>query len=73
MTDYVVDTPTGWQIISLRGPYVFKVSELVAQQTKDLVKLNRDVYKLANLELSQPSITPDLANQITDIKQQASN
>lgn len=71
LNNYVRNIPSGKQMRDQVGEDVFKVSELVGKQTKELTKLKRDVYKLADSELSQPTVTPDLANQINNIKQQA--
>ena len=44
---------------------------LVQQRTNDLIALKEDIDTLANSELSQQAVTPDLTNQINNIKQQA--
>lgn len=53
------------------GDTINKVANLVEAKTKTLVKLKQDVDKLADSELSQPTVTPALTDQINDIKQQA--
>jgi len=71
LNNYVRNIPSGRDMRRQVGDDVFKVSDLVAQQTKELNTLKRDVYKLADSELSQPTVTPELTNQINNIKQQA--
>ena len=55
------------------GDPIQNVANLVDAKTKVLVKLKQDVHKLADSELSQPTATPALTDQINDIKQQATN
>jgi NADH-ubiquinone oxidoreductase chain 5 len=68
---YVQSVPTGAQMRREVGEDVFKVSELVAAKTRELSRLKREVVKLADSELSRPTVTPELTNQITNIKHQA--
>jgi hypothetical protein len=73
LSNYVKDVPTGSEMREKVGDDIFKVSDLVAEQTKVVTSLKRDVCRLADSELSQPTVTPALTNQINNIKQQAAD
>ena len=71
MNSYVREIPTGRQMRREVGDDVYRVSDLIHRKTEEMMNLKREVDRLANSELSQPSVTPELTTQITQIKLQA--
>jgi len=75
LNNYVLNIPSGKEmrreVAHQGGDPINHVANLVDAKRKVLVKLNQDVHKLADSELSQPTVTPALTDQINDIKQQA--
>jgi NADH-ubiquinone oxidoreductase chain 5 len=70
MYSYVEDIPTGREMRKEVGDDINKVSELVNAKTKMLKEIKRGVNRLADSELRQESVTPELTNQINHIKQE---
>jgi NADH-ubiquinone oxidoreductase chain 5 len=70
MYSYVEDIPTGREMRKEVGDDINKVSELVNAKTKVLKEIKRGVNRLADSELRQESVTPELTNQINHIKQE---
>jgi hypothetical protein len=73
LASYVTGLPSGRQMMHRVGEDVYKVSDLVGEKTKVVKQLRRNVDRLADSELSQPSITPALTKEITRIKQEAAD
>jgi NADH dehydrogenase FAD-containing subunit len=48
---------------------VFRAAEIVDNETKVIKQSQRNINRLADSELNQHNITPDLADQITKIKE----
>ena len=48
---------------------VFRAAEIVDNETKVIKQSQRNINSLADSELNQHNITPDLADQITKIKE----
>jgi NADH-ubiquinone oxidoreductase chain 5 len=70
MYSYVEGIPSGREMRKEVGDDINKVSELVNAKTKVLKEIKRGVNRLADSELRQESVTPELTNQINHIKQE---
>jgi NADH-ubiquinone oxidoreductase chain 5 len=70
MYSYVEGIPSGREMRKEVGDDINKVSELVNAKTKMLKEIKRGVNRLADSELRQESVTPELTNQINHIKQE---
>jgi NADH-ubiquinone oxidoreductase chain 5 len=70
MYSYVEGIPSGREMRKEVGDDINKVSELVNEKTKMLKEIKRGVNRLADSELRQESVTPELTNQINHIKQE---
>jgi hypothetical protein len=73
LNNYVQDIPSGEGMRTRAGDNVFGMADLVQNETKTLVKLKRDVVKLADIEAKQPNVTQDVADHIASIKAEAIN
>jgi len=71
LNNYVQNIPSGRNIRREVGDDVIKAADSVQLKTQQLIALKRDVHRLADSELSQSNVTPELTNQINAIKQQA--
>jgi uncharacterized membrane protein len=73
LNNFVQNIPSGEGMRTRAGDNVFGVADLAQNEVKTLVKLKRDVVKLADIEAKQPNVTQDVAEHITSIKDEAIN
>jgi NADH-ubiquinone oxidoreductase chain 5 len=73
LNNFVQNIPSGEGMRTRAGDNVFGVADLAQNELKTLVKLKRDVVKLADIEAKQPNVTQDVAEHITSIKDEAIN
>jgi hypothetical protein len=71
LNNYVLGLPTGRELRVQSDRNVFRAGEIVANETKVIKAQKREIFKVADSELSQQGITQASADQISAIKESA--
>ena len=71
MEEYVEKIPGVNGLAKEAGKDVYKIATLIEDKTKELKSLKREVDKIADSELSQPSVSAETVEVIKMIKEDA--